>query len=70
MTHYHLVPDRSLHLRDPSNSAIGARILADGLALMNELGLEAFNFKKLADRAGTWMHSNDETNKSLQINSL
>jgi len=52
MAHYHLLPDRSLHLRDPSASAVGARILAEGLVLMNDLGLETFTFKKLADRAG------------------
>ena len=52
MAHYQLVPDRSLHLRDPSASAVGTRILTEGLVLMNDLGLEAFTFKKLADRAG------------------
>jgi len=51
MAHYHLVPDPSLHLRDPAASAIGGRILSEGLSLMNELGLEVFTFKKLADRA-------------------
>ena len=52
MTHYQLVPDRSLHLRDPATSAVGARILAEGLVLMTHLGLEAFTFKKLAEQAG------------------
>ncbi len=51
MIRYHLEPDRSLFLRDPAPSAIGARILVEGLALMNVLGLEAFTFKKLAIKA-------------------
>ncbi|HQV50815.1 MAG: TetR/AcrR family transcriptional regulator [Flavobacteriales bacterium] len=51
MVHYQLAPDTSLHLRDPAASAVGGRILSEGLALMNELGLEAFTFRKLADRA-------------------
>jgi len=51
MAHYHLVPDASLHLRDPAASAIGERILSEGLVLMNELGLEAFTFKKLTEHA-------------------
>ena len=51
MAHYHLVPDTSLHLRDPATSAIGERILSEGLVLMNELGLEAFTFKKLTEYA-------------------
>ncbi len=51
MTHYHLVPDRSLHLRDPAASSVGERILSAGLGLMNEIGLEAFTFKKLAEHA-------------------
>ncbi|MBK9175155.1 MAG: TetR/AcrR family transcriptional regulator [Flavobacteriales bacterium] len=51
MAHYHLDLDPSLTLRDPS-SPMGRRILQEGLDLMNELGLEAFTFKKLAERIG------------------
>ena len=51
MAHYHLVPDPSLHHRDPAASAVGERILKQGLFLMNELGLEAFTFKKLTEYA-------------------
>lgn len=52
MAHYHLDLDPSLTLRDPS-SPMGRRILQDGLDLMNEIGLEAFTFKKLAERMGS-----------------
>ncbi|MCC7502644.1 MAG: TetR/AcrR family transcriptional regulator [Flavobacteriales bacterium] len=51
MARYHLEPDASLSLRD-TGSPMGLRILTEGLVLMNELGLEAFTFKKLAERIG------------------
>lgn len=51
MAHYQLIPDPTLHLRDPGTSAVGERILSEGLVLMNELGLEVFTFKKLTERA-------------------
>ena len=52
MTRYHLIPDATLSLRD-TGSPMGARILTEGLDLMLELGLEAFTFKKLAERLGS-----------------
>lgn len=52
MARYHIAPDPSLHLRDPGSSALGQRILKDGLSLMNELGLEGFTFRKLAEKVG------------------
>ena len=50
MARYHIAPDPSLHLRDPASSALGQRILKDGLSLMNKLGLEGFTFRKLAEK--------------------
>lgn len=50
MPRYLIEPDPELALRD-TNTPVGARILADGLPLMTELGLEGFTFKKLAERA-------------------
>ena len=52
IAHYHLEPDASLTLRS-TNSPMGKRILAMGIDLMLELGLEAFTFKKLAERMGS-----------------
>ena len=52
IAHYHLEPDASLTLRS-TNSPMGTRILAMGIDLMLELGLEAFTFKKLAERMGS-----------------
>ena len=42
-----------LTLKDPLSSEIGNRILREGLKLMNELGFEAFTFKKLAQDIGS-----------------
>ena len=53
MSHIHLRPDPALSLKDPETSELGRSILADGLVLMNELGLEAFTFKKLAAHIGS-----------------
>lgn len=52
MPRYLIEPDPGLALRDTS-SPIGSRILTEGLDLMIELGLEAFTFKKLAERIGS-----------------
>lgn len=52
MPRYLIEPDPGLALRDTSN-AMGTRIVTEGLALMNMIGLEAFTFKKLAERMGS-----------------
>lgn len=48
----HLRPDPELFLRDPESTRLGKAMLVEGIVLMNELGLEAFTFKKLAVRIG------------------
>jgi len=48
----HLRPDPVLSLKDPEGTELGRAMLSEGLALMNELGLEALTFKKLATRIG------------------
>lgn len=45
-------PDPELYVRDPEGTELGRSILLDGLIVMDELGLEAFTFKKLAKRIG------------------
>ncbi|MEO8732904.1 MAG: TetR/AcrR family transcriptional regulator [Flavobacteriales bacterium] len=52
-THIHLRPDPALVLKDPESTELGRSILTHGLELMNELGLEAFTFKKLATHMGS-----------------
>jgi AcrR family transcriptional regulator len=38
----------TLYLKDPTSSEIGLKILTKGIQLMQDLGFEAFTFKKLA----------------------
>ncbi|AHM60566.1 transcriptional regulator [Flammeovirgaceae bacterium 311] len=45
--------DEKLYLKDPETSEIGKNILQQGILLMDELGFEAFTFKKLAERIGS-----------------
>ncbi len=52
-SHIQLRPDPALSLKDPLSSELGRALLEEGLALMGELGLEAFTFKKLAERMGS-----------------
>jgi AcrR family transcriptional regulator len=40
--------NEKLYLRDPESSELGKRILKNGIELIQELGFEAFTFKKLA----------------------
>lgn len=42
-----------LYLKDPVSSDLGKSILREGIELINEIGLEAFTFKKLAQRLKT-----------------
>jgi hypothetical protein len=39
-----------LALKDPQNSDYGRRLLSNSIELINELGFESFNFKKLATK--------------------
>ncbi|TXF87817.1 TetR/AcrR family transcriptional regulator [Neolewinella aurantiaca] len=48
-----ILPAPELFLRDPQDTDLGRRILSNSIHLMDELGLEAFNFKKLAARLGS-----------------
>jgi len=47
----------TLYLKDPTSSEIGLKILTEGIQLMQELGFEAFTFKKLAQN----IHSTEAT---------
>lgn len=42
-------PNLKLALRDPETSALGRKIIREGIVLMSELGYEQFTFKKLAE---------------------
>lgn len=45
--------DEKVYLKDPENTELGRKIVKEGIFLIDELGLESFTFKKLADRIGT-----------------
>lgn len=42
--------EEKVYLKDPENTVLGRKIIKDGILLIDELGLESFTFKKLADR--------------------
>lgn len=43
----------ALYLRDPESSALGKKIVSESILLIDELGFEAFTFKKLGERIGS-----------------
>lgn len=45
--------DDRIFLKDPETSEIGRNIISNGILLIDELGLESFTFRKLAERIGT-----------------
>ena len=45
--------NESVYLRDPESSELGKKIVKSSIDLINELGFESFNFKKLATEVGT-----------------
>ena len=48
-----IVPASDLSIRNPQDTDLGRRILSSAIILLDELGLEAFTFKKLAARLGS-----------------
>lgn len=42
--------DSSLYLRDPEETPLGRSIIAESIMMLDEMGFEAFTFKKLATR--------------------
>ncbi|MDN5212319.1 TetR/AcrR family transcriptional regulator [Fulvivirgaceae bacterium BMA12] len=45
--------DENLFLKDPQESKLGKKAIKEGISLLDEIGLEAFTFKKLATRMGS-----------------
>jgi AcrR family transcriptional regulator len=45
--------DPNFHLKDPTTSELGLAIVGQGILMIDEMGYEAFTFRKLADRIGT-----------------
>ncbi len=42
--------NEGLHLKDPQSTSLGQKIIKHSIILIDEIGFEAFNFKKLAAR--------------------
>jgi len=49
----HFQLDPNFHLKDPATSDLGLAIVEHGILMIDELGYEAFTFRKLAERVGT-----------------
>lgn len=45
--------EEKFFLRDPTTTALGARIVEHGILMLDEIGYEQFTFRKLAERLGT-----------------
>lgn len=43
----------SIYLKDPESSKLGKRIVQNGILLIEDIGFESFNFKKLGDKIGS-----------------
>jgi len=46
-------PSEAFFKKNPDSSELGKRIISEGLVFMQEIGFEAFTFKKLAERLQT-----------------
>ena len=44
--------DEKFYLKSPTSSELGVKILSHSVAMIDEMGFEAFTFKKLAGRIG------------------
>ena len=45
--------NKSIYIKNPENSDLGKRIIKKSIELIADIGLESFNFKKLAQEVGT-----------------
>ena len=45
--------NEKIYLKDPNSSELGKKIVSEGLALIDEIGLESLTFRKLAKRLET-----------------
>ena len=45
--------DEKLHLKDPLSTELGKAIVEHAILMLDEIGYEAFTFRKLAERIGT-----------------
>ena len=45
--------NEKLYLKDPESSALGKKIIEESILMINEMGFENFNFKKLGSKIGS-----------------
>ena len=50
--HVHISPAEALYLRDPQATDLGREIIASGIGMLDDLGLERLTFRKLAAEVG------------------
>ncbi len=51
--HIHIVIDSELYTKNPESSELGRKIVSHSIEMIDELGFEAFTFKKLGKRIGS-----------------
>lgn len=49
----HIVIDSELYVKNPESTELGKKIVSQSIEMINELGFEAFTFKKLGERVGS-----------------
>lgn len=49
----HIVIDSELYTKNPDSSELGRKIVSNSIEMIDELGFEAFTFKKLGQRIGS-----------------
>lgn len=49
----HIVIDSELYTKNPESTELGKKIVSHSIEMINELGFEAFTFKKLGERLGS-----------------
>lgn len=45
--------NKNIYLKDPDSSEIGRKIISNSISLIDEIGFDAFTFKKLGDKIGS-----------------
>lgn len=53
MTHIGIKVNDRIYLKDPESSELGRKIISGGIDMIDEIGFEAFTFRKLAQQIGT-----------------
>ena len=63
--------NENLYLRDPQETDLGKRIIQHSILLIDEVGFESFNFKKLTIQevtlVGTYCYTNKDFKETLNI---